>query len=78
MNKFSIIQKIRNKIKINKDSNIIIEDNTKIVKCNIYIKGAGNSLKIGKNVILRNCNIEIVGDNCSINIGQNCITIKRQ
>jgi acetyltransferase-like isoleucine patch superfamily enzyme len=73
MNKFSIIQRLRNKIRIKDNSNISIGINTKIVKSKFYIKGNNNSLTIGDNVIIRNSNIEIVGNNCSIHIDNNCM-----
>lgn len=76
MNKFTLIQKLRNKIRIKGSSNKIILDDRKslkLVNTKIYIKGENNTLHIKKNVNIRNSFIEIVGDNCSITIGENCI-----
>lgn len=76
MSSFSIIQRIRNKIKIKGENNLIIlEDkhNTNIVDSNIYIKGNNNTLHIKKNVRIKKVNFQIKGDNCQIIIGNNCI-----
>ena len=70
---FSLIQKLRNKIKIDKSSTIVLSQSVKIVDCTVLIKGKNNSLIIDKNTRLRNVNIEIIGDNCSLKIGKNCM-----
>lgn len=71
MNKFSIIQKLRNKIKIDLNTNIFLGSNLKMVGCNIYIKGTGNTLHIDNDSILRNVKIEIIGNNNIIKVGAN-------
>ena len=76
MNGLSVMQKLRNKIRIKGKSNrIVVDDKTslKIVNTKIYIRGQNNTLYIKNNVNIRNSFIEIVGDNCSITIGENCI-----
>ena len=76
MAKFTLIQKLRNKIRIQGDDNKIILDDKhslKLANTKIYIKGKNNTLHIKSNVNIRNSFIEIIGDNCSITIGENCI-----
>lgn len=71
--KFTLIQKLRNKIKLKNLTNLQISKTAKLVDCSIYIKGKNNSLSIGNNTVLRKVNIEIIGDNCSILIGSDCM-----
>lgn len=66
---FSIINKLRNKIKVDTTTKIVIGEKLKISGCKIIIKGKNNQLIIGDNVRLRNVIIEIIGNNCSIIIG---------
>ena len=76
MNSFSIIQRVKNKIRIKGSNNKIILDDKnslKISNTHINIKGENNTLKIGKNVKINDSFLEIVGDNCSIVIGDNSI-----
>lgn len=73
---FTLIQRLRNKIKIKGENNIIKlknRNNLKIVNSRIYIKGNNNKLIIKNNVIIRNSIIEIIGNNCTIIIGNNCM-----
>jgi len=69
----NFIQKLRNKIKIDKTSTIDVAKSVKIVGCHILVRGKNNHLKIDKHTRLRNMTIEIIGDNCSIKIGKNCM-----
>ena len=76
MGKFTLLQKLRNKIRIKGSNNKLFFDNKntlKLVNTKIYIKGKNNTLHIKSNVNIRNSFIEIVGDDCSITIGNNCI-----
>ncbi|OCL97537.1 Galactoside O-acetyltransferase [Aliarcobacter thereius] len=73
MNSFSLMIKFRNKIRIQKDNNIIFGKNIKMSKCKVIIKGKNNLLKIEDNNILRNVTFEIIGNNCSISIANNCL-----
>ena len=70
---FSLIQKLRNKIKVNKTSSIAIAKSAKIVGCHILLRGKNNCLTVDENTRLRNMTIEIIGDNCSVKIGKNCM-----
>jgi len=73
MKTFTIIQKIRNKVRIKGSVDLNISSNAKIANCDISIKGKNNSLVISDKVTVRHTQIEILGDNCSIFIGENCI-----
>jgi len=73
MKKFTIMQKIRNKIRIKGSVDLNISSSAKIANCDIFIKGKNNSLVFSDKVIVRHTQIEILGDNCSIFIGENCI-----
>ncbi len=70
---FSIIQKLRNKIKIKGTLDLKISKNVKIVDCTIYIKGNNNKLYIEDGTVIRKSTIEISGDKCEIFIGKNCM-----
>jgi acetyltransferase-like isoleucine patch superfamily enzyme len=76
-NSFSILQRIRNKIKIKGNNHtIILEDGVKtnITGCNIYIKGEKCILHIKKKGCrIKNSHIEIIGNNCKLEIGNKCI-----
>jgi acetyltransferase-like isoleucine patch superfamily enzyme len=73
MNKFTLIQKLRNKIRIRGSAVLKISSSAKIANCDISIKGKNNSLIIEEGVTVRYTQIEILGDNCSIFIGKNSI-----
>lgn len=73
MNNFTFIHKLRNKIRVDSTTNIILGNNLKIIHCNIYVKGNNNTISIDDNSILRNTKLEIVGNNCSIKIGKDCM-----
>lgn len=76
MSPFTLMQKLRNKIRIKGSGNTILIDNKhslKLVNTKIHIEGKNNTLHIKNNANIRNSFIEIVGDNCYISIGENCI-----
>lgn len=70
---FSLIQRFRNKIKVDGASNIAVAKSVKIVGCRILVRGKNNRLTVDKNTRLRNITIEIIGDNCSVKIGKDCM-----
>lgn len=70
---FSLIQRFRNKIKVDKTSNIVIDKSVKIVACRILVRGKNNCLTVDKNTRLRNITLEIIGNNCSVKIGKDCM-----
>lgn len=74
MNELTLIQKLRNKIKISgKNNKILVDDTLKISKTKIVIKGSNNTLNIKSGVKINGSFIEIVGNNCQITIGKNSI-----
>lgn len=73
MKKFTLIQKLRNKIRIKGSVEINISSSAKIVNCDVSIRGNNNKLVIEDGVTIRYTQIEILGDNCSIEIGKNSI-----
>ncbi|MFT5661977.1 MAG: acetyltransferase-like isoleucine patch superfamily enzyme [Sulfurimonas sp.] len=72
MNKFTFIQKLRNKIRIKGSLDLDIAKNAKLANCTIRSKGSNNKLVIEDGTSLRYTELEILGDNCSILIGKNC------
>jgi acetyltransferase-like isoleucine patch superfamily enzyme len=73
MRKITLVHRLRNRIRLQKNNYIEIGNSLKMSKCIISIKGENNFLKIGNNVKLRNVTFEILGTNCSIEIGDNCM-----
>jgi len=73
---FTLMQKLKNKIKISGYNNkILLDDNKslKMSKTKIVIKGSGNTLYIQSGVKINGSFIEIVGNDCQIVIGKNSI-----
>ena len=73
MKKFTLVQKLRNKIRIKGSLQLKIDKTAKIVGCTILSKGENNTLTINSNTDLRGSFLEILGDNCSITIDENCV-----
>lgn len=74
MNQLTLLQKLRNKIKISgKNNKILVEGVIKISKTKIVIKGSGNTLHVENGVKINGSFLEILGNNCEIVIGKNCI-----
>jgi len=73
MNRFTLMQKFRNKIRIDSDLDLFIANNAKIVDCDIRVMGKNIQLTIEEGSVLRHTQIEILGDNSAIVIGKNCI-----
>ncbi len=73
MNRFSVLQRVRNKIKVERSTTLDIAKNAKIVACCVEIKGENNSLIIADGVYLRDVFIEIIGHNCCITIEKDTI-----
>lgn len=70
MNGFAFVHRLRNKIRIDKRTELDIAKNAKIVNCSIVVRGDGNKLVIADKAILRNSILEIMGNNCTIMIGR--------
>lgn len=75
--KFGFINRVRNKIRVNKSTHIYLGKNIKMVGCKIISKDNGNSIYVDDNTILRNVKIELharstlkIGKDCMI--GDNC------
>jgi len=73
MKKFTLLQKLRNKIRVKGTLDLDIEKSCKLANCSIYSKGSNNKLVIGKGSVIRYTQLEIIGDNNTIEIGSNCI-----
>lgn len=69
---FSLLQKIRNKIKISDSTvKLSIAKNVKIVGSTIVIKGENNHLIIDEGVKIHRTTLEIIGQNLMLYIGKN-------
>lgn len=74
MNRLSVIQKLKNKIKVSgKNNKILVEHPIKISKTKIVIKGNNNTLHVKEGAKINGSFLEIVGENCQIIIGKNSI-----
>jgi len=71
MDDFRLIHKIRNRIKIDKRTQLEIDKNVKLVGCKIIIRGDNNRLIIEDGVKIHRSTIEIMGNNCLVKIGKN-------
>ena len=70
MKNFTLVQKIRNKIRIDKSTQLNLAKNIKLVRCQIIISGLNNRLEIEEDVKIRGSKIEIIGNNCLIKISK--------
>lgn len=73
MNKFTLLQKLRNKIRVASDVKLSIAKGTKFVNCDIRIKGKDCSLIVQEGTVIRSTKIEILGDGSHIVIGKDCV-----
>ena len=70
MGDFRLIHKIRNRIKIDKSTQLEIDKNVKLVGCKIIIRGKNNRLVVEDGVKIHRSTIEIMGNNCLVKIGK--------
>jgi len=70
MKKFTLIQKIRNKIRIDSSTQLNLAKNIKLVGCEIIIRGFNNRLIIDEGVKIHRSILEIMGNNCLIKISK--------
>ncbi|EGR1125793.1 acyltransferase [Vibrio cholerae] len=70
---FSLIAKLRNKIRVKPNNSIQIGKNTRIRYCDIYVNGKNNQLIIRDGANLKGVSIELNGNNCLLEIGENCV-----
>ncbi len=73
MNNFTLMQKWRNKIRVESNVSLYVAPTAKLVNCKIEIKGTNNIFTVEEGSVLRDTHIEILGNNSSIVIGKNCI-----
>lgn len=73
MGGFTFVHKLRNKIRVDKRTDLRVAKNAKIVNCSIVVRGSGNKIVIADKAILRNTILEIMGDDCTIRIGKDCM-----
>ncbi len=73
MKKFTLIQKLRNKIRVKGTLNLDISKKAKLVGCSISSFGKNNTLLIDDEVVIRDTELEILGDNCTLSISKNCV-----
>ena len=71
MNRFTLLQKIRNKVRVIHGTRLDIAQSAKIVNCSLTVKGKNNLLIIKEGARIRDAIIEIIGDDCLIEIGKN-------
>jgi len=71
MGNFKLIHKIRNRLKIDKSTQLEINKNVKLVGCKIIIRGKNNRLIIEDGVKIHRSTIEVMGNNCLVKIGKN-------
>ncbi|MEZ8141250.1 hexapeptide transferase [Enterovibrio norvegicus FF-162] len=64
---------IRNKVKIKKNNTVVLGSGVRVRKCNISIKGSGNTLTFEDGANLKGVQLEIDGINCALTIGKNCV-----
>ncbi|MEH0369198.1 acyltransferase [Vibrio mimicus] len=70
---FSLIAKLRNKIRVKPNNSIQIGKNTRIRYCDIYVNGENNQLIIHDGANLKGVSIELNGNNCLLEIGADCV-----
>lgn len=68
---FTFFQRVRNKIRVDKSTKLILAKNVKLVGCKITIRGKNNRLEIEEGVKIHRSSIEIMGNNCLITIAKN-------
>ncbi len=73
MRRFTLVQKIRNKIRLKGSLTLKISKKAKIVGCTVISKGSDNTLILEEGVNLRGVDIEITGDNSYLSISKNSI-----
>lgn len=69
-NSFTIAHKLRNKIRLQDEANILVSKKAKVVNCSIVVHGKNNTLIIDDYARVRGVTIEIMGDNCLLYIGE--------
>lgn len=73
MKNFTLMQRIRNKVRIKGKPDLFIAKGAKIVNCDIEVKGTNNKLTIEEGTNIRNTKLELIGNGCLLIIGKNSI-----
>ncbi|PNH80597.1 acyltransferase [Vibrio diazotrophicus] len=73
MANFSLLARLRNKIRINSGNTLEIGQNTRIRYCDIHVTGSGNKLVFKDGANLKGVCIELDGNNCTLVIGKDCV-----
>ena len=71
MNSFTLMQKVRNKIRVAETTLLSVAKSAKIVHSSITVKGRNNRLVIDEGARIYRTSLEIVGNNCLLHIGKN-------
>ncbi|EPH6366701.1 acyltransferase [Vibrio cholerae] len=73
MTGFTLLAKLRNKIRIKENNHIDIRENTRVRYCDIHVNGKNNRLIIHQGANLKGVTIELDGENCLLEIGSDCV-----
>lgn len=70
---FSLLARLRNKIRIGSGNTVEIGEKTRIRYCDIYVTGSGNKLVFKDGANLKGVCIELDGNDCTLIIGKDCV-----
>ena len=73
MANFSLLARLRNKIRIGSGNAVEIGQKTRIRYCDIHITGSGNKLVFKDGANLKGVCIELDGNDCTLVIGKGCV-----
>lgn len=73
MANFSLLARLRNKIRISSGNTVEIGQKTRIRYCDIHITGSGNKLVFKDGANLKGVSIELDGNDCTLVIGKDCV-----
>ena len=73
MANFTLLNRFRNKIRIEPDNMVELGEKTRIRYCNVRVSGSGNRLILKEGANLKGVTIELDGNNCTLVIGKNCV-----
>ncbi|MCG9723771.1 acyltransferase [Vibrio brasiliensis] len=70
---FSLLARLRNKIRIGSGNTVEIGEKTRIRYCDIHVTGSGNKLVFKDGANLKGVCIELDGNDCTLIIGKDCV-----
>lgn len=70
---FSLLARLRNKIRIGSGNTVEIGKKTRIRYCDIHVTGSGNKLVFKDGANLKGVCIELDGNDCTLIIGKDCV-----